>query len=679
MTHKKVITVFVFTILAALVFGVYQAQASERAISTLPESAALGGAFTYEGQLIRSSEPYNGSCDFRFKLWQAQENGTQIGSEDLQDAVRVQHGLFVVTLNDGGEFGNAGIFNGQPLWLEVAVRCPAGGTGNYVTLAPRQPLTPAPYALFATSVPWSGLTDIPAGFADGVDDGSSYTAGSGLALDDNVFSVTGAPWSGLTGVPTGFADGTDNDTTYTAGTGLLLTGGQFSLASAYRLPQSCTSGQLPKWNGTAWACSSDTNTTYTAGSGLSLDENVFSVTGAPWGGITDVPAGFSDGVDNDTTYTAGTGLSLASGQFSLSNAYRLPQSCTNGQLPKWDGTAWACGSDNNTTYTAGHGLALSGTEFSATSPDNLIIVAKSGGDFTTIQAAINSITDASATNRYVVYVAPGVYTGVVTMKSYVDVRGASQESVVISYQGFSYETNGVVIGASNAELSNLTVQMNGTGTWGTCLAVPAGVENLRVSDVLIKYASGDFTGFFRGVYVVGKVDIRDSRIIGDLADITTSGAYGVYVAAGGTAYLDSVDVEVYTDDHSFGVFTDDQAYQLTILDSTIIALTDSPTGGAGVGTSFTWQNTVLSGCYIVGSQYGVQGMQTSASTGVEITNSKIIGIQHTIIIIDNSGNLMIYVGGTHLYGGATGSSIAGKIKCAGVYDENFVFSASTCP
>jgi hypothetical protein len=43
----------------------------------------------------------------------------------------------------------------------------------------------------------------------------------------------------------------------------------------------------------------DTNTTYGAGSGLALSAgNVFSVTGAPWSGLTGVPAGFADGVDN---------------------------------------------------------------------------------------------------------------------------------------------------------------------------------------------------------------------------------------------------------------------------------------------------------------------------------------------------------------------------------------------
>lgn len=43
-----------------------------------------------------------------------------------------------------------------------------------------------------------------------LDTNTTYSAGSGLSLSGTVFSVTGAPWSGLTGVPSGFADGIDD-------------------------------------------------------------------------------------------------------------------------------------------------------------------------------------------------------------------------------------------------------------------------------------------------------------------------------------------------------------------------------------------------------------------------------------------------------------------------------------
>ena len=41
-------------------------------------------------------------------------------------------------------------------------------------------------------------------------------------------------------------------------------------------------------------------------------------------------------------------------------------SCSAGQIPKWNGSAWACAPDDaGGTYTAGTGLMLAGTQFSA--------------------------------------------------------------------------------------------------------------------------------------------------------------------------------------------------------------------------------------------------------------------------------------------------------------------------
>jgi len=86
------------------------------------------------------------------------------------------------------DFGSSA-FSGDSRWLEIAVRCPAGG-GPYTSLDPRQPLTAAPYALYARGAPWSGLSGMPAGFADGTDDDTTYSAGAGLALDGTTFPPT---------------------------------------------------------------------------------------------------------------------------------------------------------------------------------------------------------------------------------------------------------------------------------------------------------------------------------------------------------------------------------------------------------------------------------------------------------------------------------------------------------
>ncbi len=78
-----------------------------------------------------------------------------------QTATAVSNGLFTSTL----DFGNQ--FPGADRWLEIAVR--TNGGGAFSTLAPRQALTPTPYAIFAGKVNASGIsgTLAPGNIANG--------------------------------------------------------------------------------------------------------------------------------------------------------------------------------------------------------------------------------------------------------------------------------------------------------------------------------------------------------------------------------------------------------------------------------------------------------------------------------------------------------------------------------
>jgi hypothetical protein len=160
--------------------------------------APLSTSFTYQGQLKQGGSPVSGTCDFQFSLWDAASGGAQIVTTQTATSVTVSNGLFTVQLDFG-----ASAFTGDARWLETAVRCPAG-SGSYTTLTPRQALTAAPYALYAKSAPWSGLSGVPAGFADGVDNDTTYTAGAGLTLTGNQFSVnTSAIQARVTGTCAG--------------------------------------------------------------------------------------------------------------------------------------------------------------------------------------------------------------------------------------------------------------------------------------------------------------------------------------------------------------------------------------------------------------------------------------------------------------------------------------------
>ncbi len=363
---------------------------------------------------------------------------------------------------------------------------------------------------------WRNFTHVPDDFTDGVDNDTTYTAGSGLRLDGTMFSVTGAPWSGLTGVPTGFADGVDNDTTYAASTGITLSGTQFSVAVPYRLPQSCTSGQIAEWNGTTWVCASDNDsggdiTAVTAGTGLTGGGTTGSValaadtaylqrrvssTCAVGSSIRAINA---DGTvlceaDDNTTYTAGDGLALIGTQFSLSTPYQLPQTCANGQMPQWNGAVWDCGSPVVPGYA------------------RTLVVAASGGDFISVQAAVNSITDASATNPYLVWIAPGVYAETVTLKPYVHLQGAGRDVTVL--QGNITDDDGsptdkaTLILDNNTSVRDLSVNNSGSeGQTRVGILVPMGKSNVRVVDVNV--SSGGTARSSFALWIAGRATLEN--------------------------------------------------------------------------------------------------------------------------------------------------------------------------
>jgi hypothetical protein len=146
----------------------------------LEPKAPLGTAFTYQGQLSADSVPATGPCDFRFSLFDAASDGAQVGSTLTQTDVPLSDGRFVVNLDFG-----VGVFDGDARWLEIAVQCT--GDSAYTTLG-RTALKAAPYALYATGAPWSGLQGVPADLADG-DDDTTYSAGTGLSLSGTQFSA----------------------------------------------------------------------------------------------------------------------------------------------------------------------------------------------------------------------------------------------------------------------------------------------------------------------------------------------------------------------------------------------------------------------------------------------------------------------------------------------------------
>ncbi len=153
--------------------------------SQLSTAFAQGTAFTYQGQLDDGTNAANGAYDLRFHLYNAVTNGNLIAGPITNLATPVSNGLFTVIV----DFGD--VFDGTTLWLQIAVR--TNGANNFIAVAPRQQLTPAPYAIFAEGANAAGLTGaVPEASLSGI-----YSQALDLTNTGNTFVGNGAGLSNV--------------------------------------------------------------------------------------------------------------------------------------------------------------------------------------------------------------------------------------------------------------------------------------------------------------------------------------------------------------------------------------------------------------------------------------------------------------------------------------------------
>lgn len=113
------------------------------------------GEFTYQGQLTSGGAPANGPYDFRFTLFNAASGGGSISSTVCADDVPVVDGRFTVIVP------LLLPTTGEAAYLDVQVRSGAAGTcavtTGYTPLTPRQAMTRAPSAVYASAVAQRGV------------------------------------------------------------------------------------------------------------------------------------------------------------------------------------------------------------------------------------------------------------------------------------------------------------------------------------------------------------------------------------------------------------------------------------------------------------------------------------------------------------------------------------------
>jgi hypothetical protein len=384
--------------------------------------------------------------------------------------------------------------------------------------------------------------------------------------------------------------------------------------------------------------------------------------------------------------------------------------------------------DDDTTYTAGNGLLLDGSQFLAQGSPfaHWIVVAKSGGDYPSIQSAIDSIGDAAAENPYLVWVAPGIYSETVKLKPYVHLQGAGQGASIITSMATNTSpptVQATLVVTYSTSVRDITLENTGVEGYCAALYAPPGTSQTQLSDATLHTHGFGVVNY--ALYISGsgtEVSLLDLTATGEGASVLNIGLWldngadvivtgGSYTGSGGNSAAgirnntgnailkttNTIALGEYGSQQNYGLFNGTDVSS-TLQGGTFVARGGTYAQGIyNMGTLET-SNTVALGEDGTSNNYGLDnyggkailhggslsahggltafGIQANGTSDVEVTNAKLLGesgasYNNGLRALDG----LVKLGLTMVVGGVYQESAT--ITCFQVYDGNF--AAVSCP
>lgn len=372
---------------------------------------------------------------------------------------------------------------------------------------------------------------------------SSSTSGLVGNPIDTMPPMTGdvLKWNG-----SAWAPDIDNGQVYTSGTGISISGGQISVAIPYRLPQGCASNDFAQWNGSSWVCATAAGGTYTAGAGLNLVGNEFRVDFEANGGSDEAARAdhshYGDQFGNNTEF-----LGLQIGNSNPSPGSIAIQAVQGGSDTGIGLRAVAQGNMSTGALAQGNAFGLDGQALAAGG------VGVRGSNTSNMTGAIgvqgesNSLMDSIGVlgSGHTGVRGSGIDTGVRGHANAFGVKGTTATATGIGVHGVGQANIGTAVGVRGESASDSGIGVEGVANdvTGNAIGVrgqsgaPAGVGVLGVgANAGVRGTTSGASGEagVEGIATSSTGQVRG--IYGETSSVEGAGVFGNASAVSGTTY-----------------------------------------------------------------------------------------------------------------------------------------------
>ncbi|MCB0046861.1 MAG: hypothetical protein KDD92_15660 [Caldilineaceae bacterium] len=293
--------------------------------------------------------------------------------------------------------------------------------------------------------------------------------------------------------------------------------------------------------------------------------------------------------------------------------------------------------------------------------EHVIVVAKSGGDYTSVADALNSIAGPSSSSRYLVYVAPGTYTesNLVEVKEYVHLQGAGPNiTSIVSARSDSSSSSSAATAVlrDKGRISDLAIYNDATSD--TAIGIYMGGDATRgaiLDNVVIK-ARGNGGSAHYAVY------LNDAEPTIKRSWLSATGAAGT------------------TSNIGLGSRNENGGFpQALIRNSVILGGIDdnnSCTIQVGIGMKLTESSPAVEHSYICGGRRAVL-LETNGFPTIEHSTARVSSTFGAYLVETTAGGIVSFGASKLQYfdSGQTGlnTGAGSRPRCAAAYDYG-VFS-----